>query len=183
VEGEEPLVGLRVSRYNRGSGQGKKKWSSFTLEAVVAAGGVHIVRAGVGGGEEGAEGGWDLLVDGLPRGGGAEQEGGEVEGGVGAHLGGVVGAHLTPRAGAELTNTVLVLGNGNPAMVRYVEIIVELACKAGGGGGDIVRVESRLVRFASTSAPDEEDGDAGGEDDEAEHGHDHRHQVEVRVAH
>ena len=82
---------------------------------MVAAGGVHIVRAGVGGGEEGAERGWDLLVDGLPRGGGAEQEGGEVEGGVGAHLGGVVGAHLTPRAGAELTNTVLVLGNGNPA--------------------------------------------------------------------
>ena len=36
-------------------------------------------------------------------------------------------------------------------MVRYVEIIVELACKAGGGGGDTVRVESRLVRFASTS--------------------------------
>ena len=35
-------------------------------------------------------------------------------------------------------------------VVRYVEIIVELACKAGGGGGDTVRVESRLVRFAST---------------------------------
>ena len=78
---------------------------------MVAAGGVHVVRAGVRGGEEGAEGGWDLLVDGLPRGGGAEQEGGEVEGGVGGHLGGVVGS----RAGAELTNTVLVLGNGNPA--------------------------------------------------------------------
>ena len=78
---------------------------------MVAAGGVHIIRARVGRGEEGPEGGWDLLVDGLPRGGGAEQEGGEVEGGMGGHLGGVVGS----RAGAELTNTVLVLGNRHPA--------------------------------------------------------------------
>ena len=37
-------------------------------------------------------------------------------------------------------------------MVGYVEIIVELACKAGGGGGDTVRVESCLVGFASTPA-------------------------------
>jgi len=100
---------------------------------------------------------------------------------VGGHLG--IANHLTPRAGAELTNTVLVLGNRHPAMVGYVEIIVELACEAGGGGGDAIRMESSLVGFTSTPAPDEEDGDAGGEDDEAEHGHDHRHQVEVRVAH
>ena len=48
-------------------------------------------------------------------------------------------------------------------MVRYVEIIVELACKAGGGGGDTVRVESRLVRFASTSErrKDEREGNGG----------------------
>ena len=32
-------------------------------------------------------------------------------------------------------------------------------------------------------APDEEDGDAGGEDDQAEHGHDHGHQVEMWLAH
>ena len=80
---------------------------------MVAAGGVHIIRARVGGGEEGPEGGWDLLVDGLPGGGGAEQEGGEVEGGVGGHLG--IAHHLTPRARAELANTVLVLGNRHPA--------------------------------------------------------------------
>ena len=82
---------------------------------MVAAGGVHVVRAGVGGGEEGAKGGRDLLIDGLPGGGGAEQEGGEVKGGVGGHLGGM-GAQLTPCAGAELANTVLVLGNGHPAI-------------------------------------------------------------------
>ena len=35
-------------------------------------------------------------------------------------------------------------------VVGYVEIIVELARKAGGGGGDAVRVESSLVGFAST---------------------------------
>ena len=81
---------------------------------MVATGGVHIVRAGVGGGKEGAEGGRDLLVDGLPRGGGAEQEGGQVKGGVGGHLGGV-GAHLATCAGPELANTVLVLRNGHPA--------------------------------------------------------------------
>ena len=40
-------------------------------------------------------------------------------------------------------------------MVGYVEIIVELACEAGGGGGDAVRVESCLVGFAST--PDNKD--------------------------
>ena len=94
-------------------GEGQKKWSSFTLEAVVATRSVHVVRAGVGGGEEGAKGGWDLLIDGLPGGGGAEQEGGEVEGGVGGHLG--IAHHLTPRARAELANTVLVLGNRHPA--------------------------------------------------------------------
>lgn len=103
---------------------------------------------------------------------------------MGGHVGqlGGVGAQLASTS-PELTNTVLVLGNRHPAVVRYVEIIVELARKAGGGGGDAVRVESSLVGFASTPAPDEEDGDAGGEDDKAEHGHDHRHQVEVRVAH
>jgi len=68
-------------------------------------------------------------------------------------------------------------------MVGYVEIIVELACQARGGGGDTVRVESSLVRFASTPSPYEKDGDTGSEDDEAKHGHDHRHEVEVRVAH
>ena len=80
---------------------------------MVATGGVHIVGAGVGGrGEKGSKGGWDLLIDGLPGGGGAEQEGGEVEGGVGAHLGVGVGiAHHR----AELANTVLVLGNRHPA--------------------------------------------------------------------
>ena len=84
---------------------------------MVATGGVHIVGAGVRGrGEKGSKGGWDLLIDGLPGGGGAEQEGGEVEGGVGAHLGGVGGAHqLTPCARPELANTVLVLGNRHPA--------------------------------------------------------------------
>ena len=83
---------------------------------MVAAGGVHIVRAGVRGGEEGAKGGGDLLVDGLARGGGAEQEGGEVEGGVGGHVGqlGGVGAQLASTS-PELTNTVLVLGNRHPA--------------------------------------------------------------------
>ena len=35
-------------------------------------------------------------------------------------------------------------------MVGYVEIIVELACQARGGGGHTVRVESSLVGFAST---------------------------------
>ena len=35
-------------------------------------------------------------------------------------------------------------------MVGYVEIIVELACEAGGGGGDAIGVESSLVGFAST---------------------------------
>ena len=39
-------------------------------------------------------------------------------------------------------------------VVGYVEIIVELARKAGGGGGDAVRVESSLVGFASTPATD-----------------------------
>ena len=42
---------------------------------------------------------------------------------------------------------------------------------------------NQVNQVADVPAPDEEDGDAGGEDDEAEHGHDHRHQVEVRVAH
>ena len=35
-------------------------------------------------------------------------------------------------------------------MVGYVEIIVELACEAGGGGGDAIGMESSLVGFAST---------------------------------
>ena len=37
-------------------------------------------------------------------------------------------------------------------MVGYVEIIVELACEARGGGGDAIGVESSLVRFASAPA-------------------------------
>ena len=47
------------------------------------------------------------------------------------------------------------------------------------GGADA----GKVAQVGDVPAPDEEDGDAGGEDDKAEHGHDHRHQVEVRVAH
>ena len=67
-------------------GEREEEGSGLRVQAVVAAGGIHVLRAGGGGGEQGAqgggekgaEGGGDLLVDGLAGGGGAEEEGGEV---------------------------------------------------------------------------------------------------------
>ena len=68
-------------------------------------------------------------------GGGAEEEGGEID---------VPVLHGLARA------AVLVLGHGHTAVVGYVEIVVVLAGWAGGGGGDTVGVEGGLVGLATT---------------------------------
>ena len=86
--------------------------------------------------------------------------GGSSKRGILIGLGGLV-------AGLLRANTDLVLG-------QHAEIVLERRAMG---------VESCLVGCASTPAPDKEDGDAGGEEEEAKYDHNHRSQVGAMVAH